>query len=103
MLKAIPGWWRPNYSLAVALDQRGQIDEAIAYYQKAVDADPKFVMGSAGASPRLWEARTNRRSRRQYQKALEMDPHSAPPTGGLAELLDAADGSTRPLPIIRRL
>jgi len=72
-----PNCWVGHYNLGVALDQKGQVDEAMVQYQKALEinphyADPHFNLGVALAQKgQVDEAMAH------FRKVLEINPNYA--------------------------
>ena len=92
-----------NYNLAEILDQRGQIDEAIVHYQKAVDADPSSLVVHCCLAAAL-----ESRGRIDEADCLTIDkPWKSTlilrwATATSVQSWSVTGSSTRPLPIFRR-
>ena len=100
-----PDCWMAHYNLGLALADRGQLDEAIDHYKKAMEIQPDYAeahynLGIALASRgQLDEAIAH------YKKAIEIQPDIAQAVeahDNLGALWRAAARSTRPLPTTRR-
>ena len=92
---------RPTTTLARALAGRGQLDEAIAHYQKALEIKPDFDAHN-NLGPGL-------AGRGEVDEAIAItrgpwksNPTMPRPTMILARRWPAGDSSTRPSPITRR-
>jgi protein O-mannosyl-transferase len=67
--------WYGHYSLGVALFQKGQLDEAVVQYQKALEIDPNYAEAHNNLGAALFQKGQLDEAVVQYQKALEIDPN----------------------------
>jgi superkiller protein 3 len=87
---------RAHTNLGIALYGNGEVDEAIACFQKAIALDPKFAMahdnlGLALADKGQWDEAIA-----CFQKAIALDPKYAAAHNNLADVLaNAADPKLR--------
>jgi hypothetical protein len=71
-----PNCWLGHYNLGNALLQNGQVDEAVAHYQKAVELNPNFFEGHTDLlDVALGQRRQLDDAVAQYRKAVELNPN----------------------------
>src|SRR4029077_3859455 len=67
--------WYGHYSLGVTLFQKGQLDEAVVQYQKALEIDPNYAEAHNNLGAALFQKGQLDEAVVEYQKALEIDPN----------------------------
>jgi tetratricopeptide (TPR) repeat protein len=77
VVKKSPNKARPNHNLGMALANQGMLDKAIAQYQKALQADPKYYESNI-----IWGKTLENRGQidaagEQYLAALRIKPNSS--------------------------
>lgn len=70
-----PDFWEGHNDLGLAFAQNGQLDEAAAEFQKALQLSPTFAKGHSNLGNVLLRKGQFSDAVAEYQKALEMDPH----------------------------
>ena len=69
---------RAALNLGHALKGKGQVDEAIACYRKAIELDPKYAAAHNNLGAMLCDKRpTTTEAIACFKKAIELDPKSA--------------------------
>jgi tetratricopeptide (TPR) repeat protein len=68
-----PNSWLAHNHLALDLLRKGQVDEAIAHYQKALSIDPNLIQSYNGIGLAFYQKGEFDEAIIQYQKALEID------------------------------
>ena len=97
--KSSPTFADAHYNLGNALAERGQIDEAIAHYRKALEIKPDFAEAHNNLASALTRRGRVDEAIAQYRKALEIKPDYAEAHYNLGDALHGEDGSTRPSPV----
>ena len=69
--------------LGLALSDKGQLDEAIASYRKAIELDPKLAMAHTDLGNALLDKGQTDQAIASYRRAIELDPKDANAYGGL--------------------
>ncbi len=69
-----PTCWMVHYNLAVALSDRGQIDEAIAHYRKTLEVRPDFAEAHYNLGMALAQRGQDDEAIVHYRKALQIKP-----------------------------
>ena len=103
--KSSPTMRRPTTTLVALWRGRGQFDEAIAHYQKALEIKPDIrARPTTTSAMRLWPRRADRSTRPSpiIGRHWKSSPTTRRPTTISVLPGRAADGSMRPLPIFRR-
>ena len=72
-----PNSWLGHCNLGLALFQQGQVDDAIAQYQKAVEIYPNYVAAHYNLGNALLQKGQLDTALAQYEKAVEIDPNDA--------------------------
>jgi len=72
-----PNSWLGHCNLGLALFQKGQVDDAIAQYQKAVEIYPNYVAAHYNLGNALLQKGQLDTALAQYEKAVEIDPNDA--------------------------
>ena len=70
-----PSSWMAYDNLGVALYQKGQVDEAIDHYQKALQINPNFAEAHSDLGLALFQKGQMDEAITHYQKALEIKPN----------------------------
>jgi tetratricopeptide (TPR) repeat protein len=70
-----PTCWVANNNLGAALLHQGQADEAIARFQKALEANPDYAEACMNIGNALLQKGKVDEATARYRKALEMDPN----------------------------
>jgi tetratricopeptide (TPR) repeat protein len=76
-LAATPQSPSVHFNLAYSLRERGQLQEAIAEYQRTVEIDKTFPKGYAGLGDAYLRMNAYAQAQAAYQKALAQDPNDA--------------------------
>ncbi len=76
-IERAPACWVAHKNLGVILAGRGQVDEAIAQYQKAVEIKADYVEALNNLGLALAQCGRLDEAIAEYQKALKIEPHSA--------------------------
>jgi len=69
--------WAGHNNLGQALLQKGQVDEAMGQYQKALDINPNFDLAHNNLGQALLQKRQVDEAMAQFRKALEITPNYA--------------------------
>jgi len=69
--------WLGHCNLGLALFQKGQVDDAIAQYEKAVEIYPNYVAAHYNLGNALLQKGQLDKALAQYEKAVEIDPNDA--------------------------
>jgi len=72
-----PNCWMGHCSLGVVLFQKGQVDDAVAQYQKALEIYPNYVAAHYNLGNALFQKWQLDEALAQYQKAVEIYPNYA--------------------------
>ena len=72
-----PNCWVGYNNLGNALFQKGQVDEAMAQYQKALEINPNYAEAHNNLGDALFQKGQVDEAMAQYQKALEINPNYA--------------------------
>jgi tetratricopeptide (TPR) repeat protein len=72
-----PNTWFGRSNLGVVLFQKGQVDEAVAQYQKALEINPNYVAAHYNLGNALFQKGQLDEALAQYQKAVEINPNDA--------------------------
>jgi len=72
-----PNCWVGLNNLGWVLFQKGQVDEAIDYYQKALEINPNFANAHNNLGVALMQKKQVDEAVAQWQKALEINPQYA--------------------------
>jgi protein O-mannosyl-transferase len=72
-----PNTWFGRCNLGVVLFQKGQVDEAVAQYQKALEINPNYVAAHYNLGNALFQKGQLEEALAQYQKAVEINPNDA--------------------------
>jgi tetratricopeptide (TPR) repeat protein len=70
-----PNCWLGHYNLGNALLQKGQVDDAVAQYQKAVEIYPNYQEAHGNLGLALFQKGQVDDAVAQYQKAVEINPN----------------------------
>jgi Flp pilus assembly protein TadD len=70
-----PNCWVGHSSLGAALFQKGQLDEAVAQYQKALKINPNYAEAHSNLGAALFQKGQLDEAVAQYQKALKINPN----------------------------
>jgi serine/threonine-protein kinase len=77
-----------HYNLGIALRRKGQVDEAIASYKKAIELDPKYTWAHNMLGYQLWWGKGQAdEAIACFRKAIDLDPKSAYPHVTLGAVL----------------
>jgi protein O-mannosyl-transferase len=79
-----------QYNLAVALNDKGNVDEAIAHYQKALQLKPDFVAAHINLGDALLQKSKLAEAMAHFQRALQLKPDSVEAQNDLAWVLAAS-------------
>jgi protein O-mannosyl-transferase len=72
-----PNCWLGHYNLGNALLQKGQVDDAVAQYQKAVEIYPNYQEAHGNLGLALFQKGQVDDAVAQYEKAVEINPNYA--------------------------
>jgi tetratricopeptide (TPR) repeat protein len=72
-----PNTWLGHCNLGVVLFQKGQVDDAVAQYQKALEINPNYVAAHYNLGNALFQKGQLDQALAQYQKAIEINPNDA--------------------------
>src|SRR5271166_6066450 len=72
-----PDSWLGHCNLGLALFQKGQVDDAIAQYEKALEIYPNYVAAHYNLGNALLQKGQLDAALAQYEKAVEIDPNDA--------------------------
>src|SRR5271165_4851418 len=72
-----PNSWLGHCNLGLALFQKGQVDDAIAQYEKAVEVFPNYVAAHYNLGNALLQKGELDKALAQYKRAVEIDPNDA--------------------------
>jgi protein O-mannosyl-transferase len=72
-----PNTWLGHCNLGVVLFQKGQVDDAVAQYQKALEINPNYVAAHYNLGNALFQKGQLDQALAQYQKAVEINPNDA--------------------------
>jgi tetratricopeptide (TPR) repeat protein len=86
-LKSNPDAWQAHDNLASALLQQGQVDQAIAHFQKSVQIWPQDVLAHNGLGVALVRGGRVDEAISEFGKAAELEPTDASARINLANLL----------------
>ena len=75
---AHPGDPRPRLELANFLYDQRQFEQAIPWYQKALELDPKNINARTDLGTSYFSLGRAEEATREYQKSLEVDPNHQP-------------------------
>jgi tetratricopeptide (TPR) repeat protein len=76
-IKQNPGCWLAYNSLGIVFRSKGRMDEAIAYYEKALEIQPLYAKAHNNLANALLQKGRADGAVVHYQKALEMEPQNA--------------------------
>jgi tetratricopeptide (TPR) repeat protein len=82
-----PACWAGHYNLGNALSHKGQLDEAMAHFQKAVDLNPNYAEAHNNLGIALAEKGRAADGIAEFQKALAIDPGNFDAHSNLGEAL----------------
>jgi Flp pilus assembly protein TadD len=98
----VPGRAVKEYERGVKAANKGENENAIEYYKKAIAADPEFVSAMNDLGVAYLQADTIELAIEQFTKARAVDPHAAKPNVNLAiawlrkgNFVDAEDAARR--------
>jgi tetratricopeptide (TPR) repeat protein len=72
-----PNSWMGHCNLGVVLFQKGQVDDAVAHYRKALEINPNYVAAHYNLGNALFQNGQLDEALVQYQKAVEIGPNDA--------------------------
>jgi len=72
-----PNCWVGQNNLGGILLQKGQVDKALAHYQKALEINPNYLDAQSNLGLALFQNGQVDEAVAQYQKILEIDPNSS--------------------------
>jgi tetratricopeptide (TPR) repeat protein len=81
----IAGWATTTFGNA--LFQKGQVDDAIAQYQKAVEINPNYVQAHYNLGLALFQKGQLDEAVAEFQKAVEINPNDADAHSNLGNAL----------------
>jgi protein O-mannosyl-transferase len=84
-----PGCWMAHYNLGIALNDRGQTDEAIAHYRRAIELRPSYAEAHYNLGRLLAQNGQLDDAVTHYEKALEINPADAEAQNNLGVTLFA--------------
>ena len=96
-----PAMPAPTTTSAVALADRGRVDEAITHYRKALEIKPDYAEAHNNSAS-LWGRGQIDEAITHFQQGWKSSPTSPRPTTILVWLWPAAGRSMRPSPVIGR-
>jgi tetratricopeptide (TPR) repeat protein len=70
-----PDSWAAHHNLGLALFRKGQVDDAVAQYQKTLEINPNYVLAHNNLGVTLLQKGRLDDAVTQYQKALEINPN----------------------------
>jgi superkiller protein 3 len=73
-----------HYNLGVALKAKGQLEEAIEAYRKAIQLDPNYANAYSNLGSALYDKGQLEEAIEAYRKAIQLDPNYADAYGNLA-------------------
>jgi protein O-mannosyl-transferase len=79
--------WAGHYNLGNAFARKGQLDEAMAHFQKAVDLNPNYAEAHNNLGIALSEKGRAADGMAEFQKALEIEPNNFDAHSNLGEAL----------------
>ncbi len=82
-----PNCWLARNNVGVALFQKGQIDEATAQFQKALEINPNYDLAHDDLGVALFQKGLLDEAIAQYQKVLEINPNYADAHNNLGNAL----------------
>jgi len=82
-----PNCWLGHYNLGLFLFHKGQVDEAMAHYQKALEINPNDAEAHNNLGNLLFQKGQVDQAMAEYQKALGINPNDAEAHNNLANLL----------------
>ena len=82
-----PQSWMAYNNIAISLLQKGQTDEAIAHYNKALELDPNYGEGHYNLANALLRLDRTEEAIAHYEKALEIYPKNISARHNLASVL----------------
>jgi tetratricopeptide (TPR) repeat protein len=82
-----PVSWLAHNNLGYVLRQKGQVDEAIVQYQKALEIDPGYANAHYNFGNALFQKGRVDEAMEHYQKALEIQPQYAEAHNNLGNVL----------------
>jgi tetratricopeptide (TPR) repeat protein len=65
-----------NYNLANLLEGQGELDAAVLFYKKAIQAEPEFADAHFNLAMVLEGLGNRARAREHWRRYLELDPES---------------------------
>jgi protein O-mannosyl-transferase len=84
-----PGCWMAHYNLGIALNDRGQTDEAMAHYRRAIELRPSYAEAHYNLGRLLAQKGQLDEAVTHYEKALEINPADAEAQNNLGVTLFA--------------
>jgi tetratricopeptide (TPR) repeat protein len=72
-----PNCWAGYNNLGAVLYQKGQLDDAMAYYRKALEINPRYAEAHSNLGAALWQKGQVAEAEAHFQKALEISPNNA--------------------------
>jgi protein O-mannosyl-transferase len=84
-----PGCWMAHYNLGIALNDRGQTDEAMAHYRRAIELRPSYAEAHYNLGRLLAQNGQLDDAVTHYEKALEINPADAEAQNNLGVTLFA--------------
>jgi tetratricopeptide (TPR) repeat protein len=85
-----PGCWMAHYNLAIALNDQGDADDAIAHYRQAVELRPSYAEAHYNLGRLLVQKDQLNEAIAHYEKALEINPADAEAHNNLGTTLFAS-------------
>jgi len=82
------GTWAVHNNLGIALDRKGQFDEAIAHFRKAVEIRPNFAQARFNLGNALMNAGQVEQAIAEFRKATSIEPDHAAAHSNLGIALD---------------
>ncbi|HUB66857.1 MAG TPA: tetratricopeptide repeat protein, partial [Candidatus Methylacidiphilales bacterium] len=82
-----PNSWLGHYSLGFALLKKGQVDEAIARFQKALEIQPNCIEAHTEIAIALFQKGQVDEAVAQFQKVLEINPNDVETHDNLGKIL----------------
>ncbi len=73
-----PESWMAHNNIAISLLQKGQVDDAIAHYNRALELDPTYGEAHYNLANSLLRLGRVDEAVAHYEKALEINPNNAP-------------------------
>jgi tetratricopeptide (TPR) repeat protein len=95
-LELRPDYADANYSLGNALQQKGELEDAMAHYDKALQVAPDLIEAQLNLGNLLMQKKRERDAIVHYQQALKISPNSEKAQSNLAwALASSSDTSLR--------